>query len=123
MEDKKQNSIKTYVSAWNEPDEDKIRHRLEACVISDVHYCDPFTDIITGIEELAGVMAGVSPTFPGVIHALSGEPAGHHTFGYYNWVARLSNGKEIPGVDYIEFAPDGRIAQVVSFTDPADWQE
>lgn len=120
---KQQQNIKTYVSAWNEIEEGKRKQILADCVTPDISYCDPFTDTIQGLEALVGVMAGVSQRFSGVVHELVDEPATHHNFGYYRWSARLDSNREIPGTDYIEFAPDGRIARVVSFTNMSDWQQ
>ncbi|MGH7196391.1 MAG: nuclear transport factor 2 family protein [Candidatus Saccharimonadales bacterium] len=114
-------NIKTYVSAWNESSEDAIEQALAGCVTSDVRYCDPFKDEIQGVDALARVMNEVNQDFPGVVHELVGEPLIHHNTGTYDWLVRMADGKEIPGVDYVEFGSDGRISRVVSFTKEADW--
>src|SRR5579859_1291781 len=117
--DKHLTTIKAYVSAWNEPSEDKINRAVVNHVAQNVRYCDPFTDEVQGVKALVKVMANVSQSFHGVKHELVGEPAVHHEVGYYHWTARLESGKTIPGMDYIEFGPEGRITRVVSFTNAA----
>jgi len=114
--------LKAYVSAWNESSEVKIKQAVADCVAPHVRYCDPFTDVSEGIEPLVKIMNSVSQNFPGIIHELVGEPAIHHNFGYYHWLARMDSDKTIPGIDYVEFGPEGTIARVVSFTNMADWQ-
>ena len=119
--DNKQHVIKVYLATWNDPDKNTIQQELAKWVTADIRYCDPFTDTLQGIQGLANVILQVSKSFPGMRHELVGDPAVHHTFGSYNWIARLSSGKKIPGVDYVEFSADGRIAQIVTFTNMSDW--
>jgi hypothetical protein len=119
--DNKLNTLKHYLASWNEPDKNTIQKELAKWVTADIRYCDPFTNTLQGIEELADVMLRLNKSFPGMRHEVVGVPGLHHIFGSYNWIARLSNGKKIPGVDYVEFSDDSRIAQIVTFTNMSDW--
>jgi hypothetical protein len=120
--DKKKQNVSAYISTWNEVDEATIEQKLASCVSTDANYSDPFTDPVQGLGAFVQVMVGVGRSFPGVTHELVGEPDIHHNFGYYHWLARLSGGKEIRGLDYIEFGSDDAITKVISFTDTSDWQ-
>jgi hypothetical protein len=117
-----QTNLKTYIEVWNETSKDTIVSTLTTCVAQDVMYCDPFTDTVQGIDALASVMVGVGKSFPGIKHELVDEPFAHHNMACYRWVATMSGGKKIFGIDYIEFTASGLIRRVMSFTRTDDWR-
>ncbi len=114
--------IEHYIAAWNKATEADMQQSLSACFSPVGSYTDPFTAPIVGIDALVTVMLGLQKHFPGIVHELSGDIEVHHSSGYYPWIARLGNGKQIPGVDFIDFASDGMISRVVSFTNEDAWR-
>ncbi len=122
MNEKQANSIDAYLAAWNGTSDTELDAALNRCTTADLTYCDPFTETAYGVNALADVVLGVGRRFPGVTHELIGAPLVHHDVGCYRWIARVSSTKEIPGIDYVEFAADSRIKRVESFTNEADWR-
>ncbi len=59
--EKQQLTIKTYVLAWNELDEDKLLQILTGCVAANVSYCDPFTQQTEGLKALNTNYDGSKP--------------------------------------------------------------
>ena len=37
--------------------------------------------------------------------------------GWYRWGAKLADGTQFSGIDFVEFADDGRIARLTNFYD------
>ena len=68
-----------------------------------------------GYDDMHKQIDGFQARVPGAVFKTNGMKA-HHSFGKVDWEAMDANGKTVlGGVDFLEFAEDGRIAKAVAF--------
>ena len=82
------------------------------------------TDTVVGVEGMAELVLGMAERYPGfALQATSGLDT-HHGVGRFSWLmtapdpivaAGVNYGRELPGLDFVEFAPDNRISRIVGF--------
>jgi hypothetical protein len=123
----KQDALLGYAHAWSLRDPAGIAAALALCWDDAGTYTDPATEPASGIEGLTGVILGYAAKFPGMeLRPTSGLDS-YASFGRFTWVMTSSAaivtggvdyGTELPGVDFIEFAPDDRISRIVGFFGP-----
>ncbi|HEX6342522.1 nuclear transport factor 2 family protein [Umezawaea sp.] len=119
-----QDAVKQYVHAWTLTDEADIRSALAGCWADDASYTDPSTDPVVGVEGLTRHILGFAEQFPDATMAPTSGLDAHHGVGRFTWLLSsptslvadgVDLGPALPGLDFVEFAEDGRIQRVVGF--------
>jgi hypothetical protein len=109
--------ITTYGAAWVEPDEQARRALLDKAWADDGTYSDP-TGSADGRDALVAHIGGFQAMMPGhTIDNASGVDTRDNVFRFA-WVMRNGSEVVLEGMDYGEFADDGRIAKIVGFFGP-----
>jgi hypothetical protein len=107
--------VREYVAAWNEPDPDRRSALLADSCATDVRYTDPESDV-TGLDELAGVIAAFQEAYPGHVLRLASAVDHHHDVLRFAWLAERPDGTTLSaGLDACRRAPDGRLSLIVGF--------
>ncbi len=110
-----QQVLSDYVAAWGEDDASTRGANLARACVDDVIYTDP-TAWVEGRAALVEHIGGFHSASPGSYIELVGEPDLHHGHGRFEWSLKSASGEEtVRGVDFVTFAPDGRIARIVGF--------
>lgn len=109
----------SYVAAWAEVDEERLRSLIERVWDARGVYLAPTTDPLTGREALAGRIAGFQQRFPGHRIAMTSGVDGHHDRMRYTWAILDPQGKAIlEGMDIAEVGPDGLLVRVTEYFGP-----
>ena len=103
-----------YLAAWNEPDPAARMRLLAAAWAEGGAYTDPTVEL-TGRAALDAYISGILQRQPGARITLTAPPNFHHTHTRFYWTLRFANGAEVPGMDYGEFGPDGKLVKIVGF--------
>jgi hypothetical protein len=106
--------ISTYSAAWSETDPKKRRALLETVWEADGVYTDPQA-LAPGREALDEVIARFQAGNPGATFTLRGGIDHHHKYVRFYWMLRFTTGQEMPGMDYGEISPDGKLSKIVGF--------
>ena len=111
-------TIETYMAAWNETDEAKIRSLLDKCWADEGTYTDPISDV-KGREGLLGAINGFHAQMPGAGIAFTSSLDEHHGRVRFGWKVTGAP-QEMAGIDVATLAADGRLQSIVGFwgTDP-----
>lgn len=110
-----QDVVATYVEVWNTPDPDARRALAEACWVPDATYQDPATGYV-GPAALAAGCRAFADRLPGARIEIVGQVVVHHGHASFAWCVRDAGGAVVrEGVDFVEFAGDGRIRRIVGF--------
>jgi hypothetical protein len=107
-------TIEKYLAAWNEPEPAARRALLEACWSADGTYTDPRSHG-ANLAELDAIIAGFLSASPGAEFTLNDKIDAHHGYVRFYWTLHFANGTELPGMDYGEIAPDGKLKKIVGF--------
>ncbi|HEX6686676.1 MAG TPA: nuclear transport factor 2 family protein [Candidatus Limnocylindrales bacterium] len=111
-------AIDAYIEAWNEPLVDKRGQILARAMADASTYTDPNTRLDTR-EGLADYIGEVLGRQPGRRIVRTSEVDSHHLVCRFNWRLIKADGtRGAESVDFIEFAPDGRIQHVTGFFGP-----
>ena len=103
-----------YIAAWSEPD-DTARDALLARVwADDGTYTDP-TVALTGRAALNAHIGGFLAGNPGARFTLDRPYDHHHGHVRFYWTLHFANGVTIPGMDYGELSPEGKLVRIVGF--------
>lgn len=106
--------ISNYVAAWSEP-EAAARQQLISSVWSEGGtYIDP-TSQAAGRAGLDAMIAQFHNNNPGATFTVEGKPDHHHGHFRFFWTLHFANGTSVPGMDYGEITPDGKLARIVGF--------
>ena len=109
--------VNAYGAAWNETDEGERRALLEQSWADDGAYSDP-TGAATGRDALVAHIGGFQAMMPGhTIDMTSGLDTRDAVFRFA-WVMRNGTEDVLEGMDYGEFAADGRVSKIVGFFGP-----
>jgi SnoaL-like domain len=120
----RQQAIIDYATAWSGQDAEEIAAAFARCWTAHSTYTDPITDTVVGIEGMVRLVLGMADQFPGYALRPTSTLDTHHDVGRFSWlmtapapivVAGVDHGREMPGLDFITFTPDNRIAQIVGF--------
>jgi len=107
----------TYLSVWNEADQETRLAVLEESWSPNVRYADP---LMRG-ETPAGVAAMIEAArgqFPGHSFVLRGEPDGHGNAVRFSWDLVSTDGaKAAAGSDIVKLTTDGKLEEVIGFLD------
>ena len=110
-------AVATYGATWNEPDAQQRLALLTKSWADDGVYMDP-TGRAEGRDALVAHIGGFQAMMPGhTIDMISGVDARDNLFRFA-WVMRKGTEDIIEGMDYGEFAPDGRVSKIVGFFGP-----
>ena len=112
-------ALRVYDEAWTIPDYESRLAALRTIWADDRLYLDP--DVPEGAR-------GDRKRFnPSSTHSWSSTPgmsivsSAPDVLGdraWFRWSATLGTGESFTGVDFVEFAPDGRIARLTGFYEP-----
>jgi hypothetical protein len=120
VDDRKQASVGYYTAAWNETDPVQRMSELEQGWTDDAVYIDDdVPDGLVGPDALSTYIAEEHDGDPGLLITISRPLVVLGDRGWLQWVANSPGGAESSGTDFIEFAPDGRIARLTDFLDEA----
>ncbi len=110
--------VDAYGAAWNETDEQKRRELLEQSWSDNAVYQDPLGRA-EGREALVAHIGGFHQMMPGnTIDATSAADV-YGSVVRFAWVMRDDKGETaLEGMDFGEFAPDGRLASITGFFGP-----
>ena len=111
-------ALRLYDEAWTIPDYESRLELLRKIWADDGLYVDPdVPEGVRGPEALATEIERQLKLYPGIsivssAHDVLGDRA------WFRWSATLGTGESFQGVDFVEFAPDGRIARLTGFYEP-----
>ena len=106
--------IQTYAAAWSEPDDEKRGKLLDAVWSAGATYTDPVAHAANK-AELHTLIAGFLTENPGAQFTLNGPIDSHHHHIRFYWTMNLANGTTLPGMDYGEVTPDGKLSKIIGF--------
>jgi hypothetical protein len=110
--------VDRYVAAWNEREPDRRRELVADTFAEDARYVDPHRsgDGLDGIDAMIEAAQG---QFPGHRIELTFGPDAHNDRVRFAWQLLGPDGAVGGGTDFATVAPDGRLASVTGFSDPA----
>ena len=107
--------LRLYGDAWAIPDYESRLTLLRTIWADDGLYSDPDApEGARGPEALATVIDAQLEQYPGM-SIVSSAPDVLGDRAWLRWSATLGTGETFTGVDFVEFAPDGRIARLTGF--------
>lgn len=106
--------VANYTAAWGEPDPSARLRLLEAAWADEGVYTDPQSHAASR-EALAALIGGFLAQNPGASFQLNGKIDHHHNHLRFFWILHMAGGRQLPGMDYGEIAPDGRLKRIVGF--------
>lgn len=110
--------IDLYCKAWDEPDAARREALMRQSLHENATYTDP-TVHAAGIAALSQHIETVLARYPGSKIERLGALDRHHNVGRFAWRKVLADGTPLPeGIDFVDFAPDGRLTRVVGFFPP-----
>ena len=110
--------LDAYFDAWNEIEGDKRRQLIEQAWADECRYVDALADA-TGHDAIDGNVAAVQEQFRGHRFRRSSGVDAHHDRARFEWeLLDATGGTVVVGVDYAEFAEDGRLRVVAGFFGP-----
>ena len=111
-------ALSLYDEAWAISDYESRLVSLRTFWADDGLYVDP--DVPKGVrgpEALATEIERQLKLYPGMsIVSSAADVLGGRA--WFRWSATLGTGESFNGVDFVEFAPDGRIARLTGFYEP-----
>jgi SnoaL-like domain len=111
-------ALRLYDEAWTIPDYESRLVSLRTIWADDGLYLDPdVPEGALGPEALAAVIDAQLEQYPGM-SIVSSDPDVLGDRAWFRWSATLGTGESFTGVDFVEFAPDGRIARLTGFYEP-----
>lgn len=107
-----QETIDTYIAAWNEEDETKRADLIRKCWAETGTYVDPMADVY-GRDALSELIAGFHKQMPGARIAVTTGIDQHHNELRFGWT--LEGGQNIEGIDVGRLDGDGKLSSIVGF--------
>lgn len=111
-------TVKLYDEAWASTDSESRLATLRSIWADDGIYVDP--DAPGGVRGPEGLAAFIEQSFeqyPGLEIVATSELNVLGDRAWYSWRASVPDEESFTGVDFVEFAPDGRIARLTNFYD------
>ena len=107
--------LRLFVEAWKISDRESRLVSLRTFWADDGLYLDPdVPEGVRGPEALATEIERQLALYPGM-SIVSSAPDVLGDRAWFRWSATLGTGESFRGVDFVEFAPDGRIARLTGF--------
>jgi hypothetical protein len=115
-----QATIDRYVSLWQEDQhEAAIAEVLATCWTEDGTYTDPQAGVIRGRQAMIGFVKGFFRQFPNASIAATSRVDSHNGSARFGWSIQRRDGTVVlEGVDFVDFAEDGRIRRIHGFFGP-----
>lgn len=111
-------TVQRYHDAWADHDEASRLAALVEIWADDGFYVDPeIPGGLHGPEALSAFIAKSFDDYPGLVVAATTTPVVQADRAWYGWRVTADDGQSFSGIDFIEFARDGRIARVTNFYD------
>ena len=118
MEASTREIVEAYCEAWNVAGDAERRALLEKSWTDDGSYTDPRTDL-QGRDALAAHIARVQAGRPGSrIVMMSGVDLHHRSLRFAWRLVDAAGNTVVEGIDFGEFAADGRLRRIVGFFGP-----
>ncbi|MFD8492696.1 hypothetical protein [Amycolatopsis sp. NPDC059657] len=120
----RQQAIADYAAAWSGTDAETITAAFARCWTDESTYTDTVTDTIVGVEGMVQLILGTAHQYPGFTLRPTSDLDTHHNVGRFSWVMTtptpmvvdgVDYGRELPGIDFVEFTSDNKIARIVGF--------
>jgi hypothetical protein len=112
-------TVKLYDEAWTTGADSESRvTTLRLIWTDDGVYVDPDApEGVRGPEALAAFIEQSFEQYPGLEIVATSDLNVLGDRGWYSWRASVPGEEAFTGVDFVEFAPDGRIARLTNFYD------
>ena len=111
-------ALRLFEEAWTIPDYESRLVSLRTFWADDGLYLDPdVPEGVRGPEALATEIERQLKLYPGM-SIVSSAPDFLGDRAWLRWTATLASGDSFSGVDFVEFAADGRIARLTDFYEP-----
>ena len=105
-----------YDGVWNELDAGIRLATLAEVWADDGFYADADAPAgFVGREALSDFIGRAHEAMPGLAIRATSELAVLGDRAWYRWEATTADGSAFLGLDFVEFAPDGRIARLTGF--------
>jgi hypothetical protein len=110
--------VDRYIATWNEREPDRRRELVSDTFAADASYVDAHRSG-DGREGIDAMIAAAQDQFPGHRIELIFGPDAHNDRVRFAWQLLGPHGPVGGGTDFATVAPDGRLASVTGFSDPA----
>lgn len=110
--------VDRYIAAWNEREPDRRRDLVSGTFAEGAGYVDAHRSG-EGTEEIDAMIAAAQDQLPGHRIELIFGPDAHNDCVRFAWQLIGPDGPVGGGTDFATVAPDGRLASVTGFSDPA----
>jgi hypothetical protein len=111
-----QRIVDAYLACWNAPDHESRAQTLGEAWHDDARSVDPLAEV-TGVAEIAEMMAGVQAQMPGHRFEQRGAVRAHHDVVHWGWAMCTADGTEVlTGID-TAVVREGRIVSLYGFFD------
>jgi ketosteroid isomerase-like protein len=109
-------AISRYDAAWAEVDDAQRLALLKAIWAEDGVYFDPdIPEGVRGPQALSDFIAVTQSEMPGLMITTTRQVCVLGDRAWYGWACTYGDGESLDGVDFVEFAPDGRIHRLTNF--------
>jgi hypothetical protein len=111
-------TVRRYDEAWVEPDQVARLATLAEVWADDGAYVDPeVPEGVRGWAAQSDLITSSHEELPGLSIQATSDLLVLGDRAWYRWEATTTGGEAFDGVDFVEFAPDGRIARLTNFYD------
>lgn len=110
-----QETVDTYLAAWNERDEARRRQLLEKCWRADATYTDPMSHA-ENRDALFALIGGFQQQMPGATIKRTSGIDEHHGMLRFAW--KMEGGPPVEGIDIGRLGDDGKLLSIVGFFGP-----
>lgn len=109
-------AISRYDEAWAEIDDAKRLALLNGIWADDGMYFDPdIPDGVRGPDALSEFIAVTQSEMPGLRIVTTRPVSVLGDRAFYGWACTWGDGESLEGIDFVEFAFDGRIRRLTNF--------
>jgi SnoaL-like domain len=110
--------VDRYIAAWNEREPGRRRELVSDTFAEGASYVDAHRSG-DGVDDIDAMIGAAQDQFPGHRIELSFGPDAHNDRVRFAWQLLGPDGAVGGGTDFALVAPDGRMASVTGFSDPA----
>lgn len=113
----RQQQIDAYVATWNESNVDQRHALIETAWTDDAHYVAPSVEA-KGRGAISDNVVRIQEKYPNRVFCRTSEVFEHRDRARFTWAMLDPAGSAtIAGVDYVQFADDGRIRRITCIYD------
>ena len=111
-------TVRRYDEAWADEDgHSRLRILAEIWADDGLHVDPDIPEGVRGPAALAGFIGQSFEELPGLAITATTDVAVLGDRAWYRWTATTGDGQSFSGTDFVEFAPNGRIARLTNFYD------